>query len=128
MAVRDAGMLDAHFGAGQKVVVVRHKHAPFAQSESELPIVRRLQQPTLLAGCHVDASPAQSVGHGRIDVLVEMKAKALHLFARLNLALELGWIEPAQLRDQLFAGLHLRVDLGAMIVIESKRRIDASQR
>jgi hypothetical protein len=42
-----------------------------------------------LTGRHVHAAPPQPIGHGRINVLVQVKAKPFHSFARLKFRLQL---------------------------------------
>ena len=58
---------------GEKIRVVGHDDALFAQGKRQMQFVRRAAQ-SRLCGCgHIDSAPAQSLSDCGRDVLVEMK-------------------------------------------------------
>jgi hypothetical protein len=66
--------VDTHSEVGaKKIRIVRDKHAAFADCELELSFVRRLDQPGIGRGGHVDSAQAQSASDTVVDVLIEMK-------------------------------------------------------
>jgi len=77
MTVRDAGVLCALSMETQHVCVLGEGHSLLLQGECELLFVRRPEKVGLRGGGHVDATQAETLCNGRVDVLVKMKPNHL---------------------------------------------------
>lgn len=100
MCINDPRMGRLLVGKPQEIVVVRDDHSILRGRKGEMLAVRRADQ-ARVAGCgDVDAAKAQPIGHGAIDVLIEMEANC-HRRSFLSLT-------RSQRRVPLAAPLHNR--------------------